>query len=96
MARKINCKIDVKKLDKSKLFVGKEGTYANITLIETPNGKYGNWMIVEDQTKEEREAKKKSTILGNGKNHGWDAHDSGDGQDRPATKTTISSDDIAF
>lgn len=93
MARKINCKIDVKKLNKSKLFVGKEGTYANITLIETPNGKYGNWMVVEDQTKEERDRNEKSTILGNGKNHGW-GESSGDQPHPPSSN--VSSDDLPF
>lgn len=81
--RAIKCKINVKKLDKSKLFVGKEGTYANITLIETPGGKYGDWMVVDDTTKEEREDNKKSTILGNGKNYGWG--ESGSSESRSTT-----------
>ena len=73
MARKINCKINVSKLNKAKLFKNKDNHFiADVTLIETPNGKYGNnWMIVEDLSKEERDANKKGTILGNGKNHGW-------------------------
>lgn len=77
MPRKINIKINVSKLDKSKLFKGKEGFYANITAIETPKGKYGDWMIVEDLSKEERGTDKKNTILGNGKNYGWGESKSG-------------------
>lgn len=96
MARKINCKINVKALDKAKLFVGKEGIYANVTLVETPNSKHGNWMIFEDQTKEERATNKKGTILGNGKNHGWgDAPEDG-GPVGNKVNQGASSDDIPF
>jgi len=64
----IEIKIDVKKIDKSRLYQGKQGTYLTAVLIPTPDGKYGDFMIVEGITKEEREAGKKGTILGNGKN----------------------------
>jgi hypothetical protein len=69
--RVIKCKINVKALDKYRMFVGEKGIYANITLIETPGGTYGDWMIVEDIKKEEADAGKKGTMLGNGKNYGW-------------------------
>jgi hypothetical protein len=95
MARKINCKINVSKLDKNKLFKGKDGFIADITLIETPNGKYGNnWMIVEDLKKEERGTDKKGTILGNGKNHGWgDAPEDGG---PVGTKVNTPPDDLPY
>jgi len=64
----IDVKINVDKIDKSKLFAGAKGTYLNITLIPTPNGQYGDYMAVQSSTKEERDAGKKSAILGNGKN----------------------------
>lgn len=64
----IEIKIDVKKIDKSRLYAGKQGTYLTAVLIPTPDGKYGDYMIVEGITKEEREAGQKGTILGNGKN----------------------------
>lgn len=63
----INCKIDVTKITKKKLFEGEKGTYLNCTLVPTPNGQYGDFMIVEDTTKEEREKGDKGVILGNGK-----------------------------
>lgn len=92
MARKINCKINVKALDKNKMFVGDKGIYANITLIETPGGKYGDWMVVEDQSKEERGTDKKSTILGNGKNHGW-----GETGSKPSSSAPpVSSSDLPY
>lgn len=64
----IEIKIDVKKIDKSRLYKGKQGTYLTAVLIPTPDGKYGDYMVVEGISKEEREAGKKGTILGNGKN----------------------------
>ena len=63
----ISIKIDVTKINKSRLYVGAKGTYLNCTLIDTPNSEYGDYMIVEETTKEEREAGTKGTILGNGK-----------------------------
>ena len=64
----IEIKIDVQKIDKSRLYKGKQGTYLTAVLIPTPDGKYGDYMVVEGIRKEEREAGKKGTILGNGKN----------------------------
>jgi len=63
----ITCKIDVTKITKDRLFKGKKGTYLTFTMIDTPNSEYGDYMIVEETTKEEREAGTKGTILGNGK-----------------------------
>jgi hypothetical protein len=63
----ISIRIDVKKINKDRLYVGQQGTYLNCTLIDTPNSEYGDYMIVEETTKAEREAGTKGTILGNGK-----------------------------
>jgi len=63
----ISAKINVTKFDKTKFFKGEKGTYADIVLIETPNGKYGDFMVVQGVTKEERAAGKQGAILGNGK-----------------------------
>ena len=63
----IKIQIDVKKINKDKLFGGKLGMYLNAVLIETPNSDYSDYMIVEETTKEEREAGTKGTILGNAK-----------------------------
>ena len=64
----INLKIDVQKITKSKLFKGAKGTYLNCTLIPTPNSEYGDFMLVEETNKEERDKGVKGVILGNGKN----------------------------
>ena len=65
----INLKIDLTKIDKTKLYVGEKGTYLDCTLLyNEATDTYGNnGMIVQQTTKEERAAGKKGNILGNGK-----------------------------
>ena len=65
-------KINVVKIDKSKLFEGKDGAkYLDIVLIETPNDKFGNsHMICQSVSKEERQAGVRGAILGNAKTIG--------------------------
>lgn len=71
MKQMIAVKIDTSKIDKEKLFVGRNGTkYLDVMLIETPDGKYGDFMVVQSVSKEEREAGVRGAILGNGKNLG--------------------------
>ena len=70
MGKIINIKVDVTKLDKSKFFKGKKGTYANLTVAENMDGEseYGDTHYVfESQSKEERDAKTPKNYLGNGK-----------------------------
>ncbi len=65
----ISIKIDVTKIDKSRLFKGEKGTYLDLTtFVELDEqDKFGNnGFIAQSQTKEEREAKvKPPEILGN-------------------------------
>lgn len=63
----ITLKIDVTKLDKARFFKGEKGTYCDLILIETPNGQYGDYMVKQSVTKEERQARVEMPILGNGK-----------------------------
>jgi hypothetical protein len=70
MADKIlKLKIDVSKIDKSKLYKGEKGTYLDATfLFNEAADQYGNnGMIVQEISKEDREAGQKGAILGNGK-----------------------------
>jgi len=67
MKELIKGSIDVLKINKDKLYTGKKGKYLNVVLIPTPNSDYGDWMIVEETTEEERKAGEKGTILGNAK-----------------------------
>jgi hypothetical protein len=66
----VNLKINVSKIDKSKMFKGKGGTYLDATVfIDTvTEDQYGNHgMIIQALPKEEREAGNKGEILGNAK-----------------------------
>ena len=67
MKELIKGSIDVLKINKEKLYKGKKGTYLNVVLIPTPNSDYGDWMIVEETSEDERKAGEKGTILGNAK-----------------------------
>lgn len=62
-------KIDVTKIDKTRLFKGAKGTYLDFTLMEHDQpDQYGNdFMIVQSVSKEERQKGVKGAILGNGK-----------------------------
>jgi len=62
--------IDVKKIDKAALFIGKKGTYLNMTLMENREGvdQYGNeGFIVQDIGMARRQAGERGAILGNWK-----------------------------
>ena len=64
----INFKIDVTKIDKSRLYQGEKGIYLSLsTVIDTDGvGNYGDHGIINQQsTKEEREQKVNMPILGN-------------------------------
>lgn len=64
----IIAKIDVTKIDKSKLFSGAKGKYLDVVLIETPQSQYGDdYMVVQGVSKEDREKGIKGAILGNAK-----------------------------
>lgn len=64
--------IDVTQLDKARFKTitrknGKTAVFAELVLIETPNGQYGDFMVKQSVTKEERAAKVQLPIIGNGK-----------------------------
>ena len=65
----VTLKIDVTKIDKARLFKGSKGTYLDATVfIDDKGDKYGNnGMIVQNVSKEERDAGQKGAILGNAK-----------------------------
>ncbi len=68
MSETITIKVDVSKIDKSKMFECKKGTYLDVVLIPTPGDKYGNdYMAVQGISLEEREAGQRGEILGNAK-----------------------------
>ena len=61
----IKIKIDVTKINKERLYKGEKGTYLNAVMIEKKT-EFSDFFIVEDISKEEREAGKHGAILGNG------------------------------
>lgn len=69
MAKMMSAKIDVNKIDKSKLFKGAKGTYLDVTIVLNDEAdQFGNTVsIIQSQTKEERDAKSDKNYLGNGK-----------------------------
>lgn len=68
----IKLKIDVTKIDKSRLFVGAKGTYLDLVVYENDQpDEYGNnFSVKQDCTKEDRDAGVKMPHIGNGKNIG--------------------------
>ena len=83
MKKTLSLKIDVSKIDKSKLYQGKKGTYLDaILFLNDENDQYGNnGMIVQSATKEEREQGKKGAILGNSKELGAKSNSENNAQD---------------
>jgi hypothetical protein len=66
----ISLKIDVKKIDKERLFKGQKGTYLDMTFfLDTENeSQYGdNGTITQSVSKEEKDNGVKLPIMGNGK-----------------------------
>lgn len=69
MAKLLSLKIDVSKIDKSKLFQGQKGTYLDLTIsLNDELDNYGNDVSAwQGQTEEERKNKANRNFLGNGK-----------------------------
>lgn len=82
----LKLKIDVTKIDKARLFTGSKGTYLDATvLLKDEDDQYGNsGMIVQDVTKEERQANPpvRGAILGNAQ---WMGTDRPGGAPAPVT-----------
>ena len=104
----ISIKLDVTKIDKSRLFKGEKGTYLDLTtFVELDEeDQYGNnGFISQSQTKEEREAKAPHTpILGNAKvfykgesnEQRQQGYDQGMAQAKQTLAPAIFEDDIPF
>lgn len=69
MSTIISLKLNLSKIDKSKIVEGEKGTYLNITVavndeVNDYNQNVSSWI---EQTAEEREAKKERSYIGNGR-----------------------------
>ena len=69
MASIIKASIDLNKIPKDKIFIGKKGKYLPITItINDEVDQFGNQgPVIVQQSKEEREAKSEKVYLGNAK-----------------------------
>ena len=67
MAGIVKGSIDLTKIPKDRIIVGKKGKYINVAItVNDEEDQFGNFgPIIVDQTKEEREAKTPKTYLGN-------------------------------
>ena len=96
----ISLSIDVTKLDKSRFFKGKKGTYADLTLrFDDEEDQYGNnGFISENVSKEEREAGEQGTIVGNAKLRWESGHDTKHTKTRASKimEATEEEDDVPF
>ena len=98
----VTLKIDVTKIDKSKLFNGAKGTYldAQVFIDLDELDQYGNsGMITQAVSKEDRDAGQKGAILGNAKLFWKDAGQHPQQQKRQAPQQPANdwdSDEIPF
>ena len=96
MPKPIIVKIDVTKIDKTKLFKGKKGTYLDIVLLPSQNDQYGNdYMVVQGVSQQDREAGVRGEILGNGK---FTGRGSAKAEEKPAPveKPLTEDEDVPF
>ena len=78
MPNLIYIKIDVTKIDKARLFEGKNGAkYLDLVCIPSPTGKFGDThFITQSCSKEERQSGTKMPIIGNAKEQAPRGHQS--------------------
>jgi hypothetical protein len=93
----INISIDVTKIDKSRLFKGKKGTYMDVTTFidtDNPDQYEQHGFISQSTNKEERDAGVKTPILGNCKVFFNSASSNQDAPSQDATAVTEFNDAI--
>jgi|TARA_R110002124_G_scaffold5704_1_gene36097 hypothetical protein len=99
MSTLINGSIRVDKLPKEKFVKGKDGAvYYNFTIAVQDETRYGNNVaFMDSQTKEERDAKKPKTYLGNGSVFWTDGKITlAEREDQPAMVKEPAGDDLPF
>jgi len=102
MATILNASIDLTKIPKDAIYVGKKGKYANISItINDEVDQFGNQgPITIAQSKEERDSKAPKTYLGNVKivwTNGTNVDTAPrDGEQAPAPQLKPQADDLPF
>ena len=97
MSKLFSIKLDVQKIDKSKLYKGAKGTYLSLTasMNDEPD-QYGNDVSVWlEQSPEERNAKANKTFLGNGKVF-WSSEGTVNNSAPPLNNNDDDDDDLPF
>ena len=95
MSKLVAIKIDVTKIDETRLFQGKNGAqYLDATVfVNEEQDQFGNHgMITQSVSKEERESGVKGNILGNIKTLG----EFGDNTSKPSSQAPAPMEDIPF
>ncbi len=95
MSKLASININLSKIDKNRLFQGKQGIYLNATIsINEQPDEYGNHISVwESQSKEEQQAKANRNFLGSGKVF-WSANEPSAPQaETPAQATPVGLDE---
>ena len=98
MSSIINASIDLAKIDKAKISLGKNGQeYYNISIMLNDEAdKFGNDVsIIAAQSKEERAAKQSKVYLGNGKTV-WSSNGSPEPTAMPLPAPVSNNDDLPF
>lgn len=78
---------------------GKKAIFAELVLFESPNSEYGDYIVKQQVTKEERAAKLEMPILGNGKileRRGGQPPQAQKGSATPAGDGPPETDDVPF
>ncbi len=89
MSKLYQAKIDLAKIDKTKVFVGKKGKYIDVAIwVNDAEDNYGNIMSIQQSTKKEET----SIYLGNGKEHQKQEINSSE----EVKKDTEQTDDLPF
>ena len=99
MSKLVAIKIDITKIDRDRLFIGKNGAeYLDATVfINEEAGQFGDHgMITQSVSKEEREAGVKGAILGNVKTIGEFGDNNRAAAPAPAAAAPAPLDDIPF
>jgi hypothetical protein len=97
----ITISIDLTQLDKSRFKTitrknGNKATFCDLILFDTPHSEYGDYMVKQQVTKEEREQKVQMPILGNGKILGAPKASSPTSTAPDRTTSDDATDDIPF
>jgi hypothetical protein len=98
MAKIITASIDLTQLDKKRFKEmtrknGNKAVFCELVLIETPGGQWGDFMIKQQVTQEERKARLEMPIIGNGKNVGGGSNTNRQEQQESPRQTVIAADD---